>query len=160
MANRRRADSADPAGAGANRDRDVKSGSGRGRLRNLRASVSDVVEIDQAASLANDVEQIAMLARGGVGPLAGRAPAGFAPFQPDEHGSAGGVLDIPDQPVAAGTSAIRKIISAHRLGLARETERQFTGLPGVVTQSAPVKPRPFGTDARRRRCLTIAGVTK
>ena len=73
MANRRRADSADPAGAGANRDR-----ARRIRFRPWQAQESpclggDVVEIGQAASLANDVEQIAMLARGGVGPLAGRA---------------------------------------------------------------------------------------
>ena len=58
----------------------------------------------------------------------GQKSAGFASFQPDEHGPAGDVLDIPDQPVAAGTSTIREIISAHRLGLARETERQFAGL--------------------------------
>ena len=150
MANRRRADSADRAGT--KRDRAAESSSGGGRLKKSSRLGSDVVEIGQAASLANDVEEIAMLARGGVGPLAGRALAGFAPFQPDEHGSTGGILDIPDQPVAASTSTIREIISAHRLGLSRETERQFAGLPrhGYAVRAA----------TRHGRCLTIAGVTK
>ena len=42
--------------------------------------VGDVLEVDQAAALADDVEQIAMLAGGGVGPFAGRALAGSPPF--------------------------------------------------------------------------------
>ena len=38
--------------------------------------IGDVLEVDQAAAFADDVEQIAMLAGGGVGPFAGRPFAG------------------------------------------------------------------------------------
>jgi hypothetical protein len=34
--------------------------------------IGDVLEVDQAAAFADDVEQVAMFAGGGVGPFAGR----------------------------------------------------------------------------------------
>src|SRR3546814_1956301 len=86
------------------------------------------LEVDQAASLAYDVEQIAMLSGCGIGPYAGRPLAGLAAFQPHEHRSAGAVADIAHQPIAALAMAGRQIMAAHRLGLSAETNRQFGGV--------------------------------
>ena len=88
--------------------------------------VGDVVEVEKAAALADDVEQVAVLARGGVGPFAGRSLRRL--LQPDEHGAARCVAHVADQPVAALAPAIGEIVAAHRLGLARETVRQFGGV--------------------------------
>jgi hypothetical protein len=44
-----------------------------------------VLEIGKAAGFANDIEQIAMLTGGGIGPLASGAFAGQRPFEPHEH---------------------------------------------------------------------------
>src|SRR3546814_10517108 len=77
--------------------------------------IGNVLEVDQAAALADDVEQIAMLAGCGIGPFAGRTLAGLAAFQPHEHRSAGAVADIAHQPIAALAMAGRQIMAAHRL---------------------------------------------
>ena len=45
----------------------VSSGSGARQAQEAAGLFDDVMEIEKAAALANDVEQIAMLARGGVG---------------------------------------------------------------------------------------------
>ena len=66
-----------------------------------------------------------MLAGGCIGPFACRAATGRRPFEPDEHRAARRVARIADQPVAALAPAAGEIVSAHRLGLARETARQF-----------------------------------
>ena len=42
--------------------------------------IGDVLEVDQAAAFPDDVEQVAMLAGGGVGPFAGGAFAAFGPL--------------------------------------------------------------------------------
>jgi hypothetical protein len=76
------------------------SGSGCGRLRNVRASSATSLKSIEAAAFADDVEQIAMLAGGGVGPFAGRALAGSAPSAA-RTSSGRACCDIADQPVAA-----------------------------------------------------------
>ncbi|MBL3571581.1 hypothetical protein JMJ94_19145 [Rhodovulum visakhapatnamense] len=43
--------------------------------------VGDILEVDQAAALADDIEQISVFGRGGIGPLAYRALAGFGAGQ-------------------------------------------------------------------------------
>lgn len=63
--------------------------------------VGDVLEVDQAAAFANDVQQVAMLTGRGIGPFACGALAGVAAFQPHEHGAARRVADITNQPVTA-----------------------------------------------------------
>ena len=103
------------------------------RLRSRQAEkvpglVGDVAEIDKAAALADDIEEIAMIAGRRVGPFAGRALAGFRSFQPDEQGAAGRIPHVADQPVAALAAAVGEIMAAHRLGIARETVRQFGGI--------------------------------
>ena len=119
------------------------------RLRSRQAEkvpglIGDVAEVDEAAALADHVEQVAMLAGRGVGPFAGGALAGFRSCQPDEHGAAGRVPDVADQPVAALAATVGEIVAAHRLGIARETVRQFGGV-----ERASSRRRPLG-DARDR----------
>src|SRR5262249_53994314 len=83
-------------------------------------------EVDETAALADDVEQIAMLAGGGVGPFAGRSFRRFP--QPHEHRSARRVAHVAHQPVAALAPAIGEIVTAYRLGLSREAVRQLGGV--------------------------------
>ena len=90
--------------------------------------IGDVGEIGEAAAFTDDVEQIAMLARCRVRPLAGGTLAGFPPVQSDEEGATWRIADIADQPVAALPPAIGEVVAAHRLGIARETVRQIGGL--------------------------------
>ena len=90
--------------------------------------IGDVGEIGEAAAFADDVEQIAMLAGRRVGPFSGCTLAGFRSFQPDEQGAAGRIPHIADQPVSALATAVGEIVAAHRLGIARETVRQFGGI--------------------------------
>ena len=90
--------------------------------------IGDVAEIDQAAALADDIEEVAVIARRRVGPFPGGALAGFRSFQPDEQGAAGRIPHVADQPVAALAATVGEIMTAHRLGIARETVRQFGGI--------------------------------
>ena len=86
--------------------------------------IGDVLEIDEATAFADHVEQVAMLARGRVGPFAGRALAGLGAFQPDEHRSAGRVACVADQPVAALAASGGKVMAADRFRLTAETLRE------------------------------------
>ena len=90
--------------------------------------IGDVVEIGKAAALADDIEEVAMIAGRRVGPFAGRTPAGFRSFQPDEQRAAGRIPHVADQPVTALAATVGEIMTAHRLGIARETVRQVGGI--------------------------------
>ena len=103
------------------------------RLRSRQAEkvpglVGDVAEIGKAAALADDIEEVAVIAGRSVSPFAGRTLAGFRPFQPDEQGAAGCIPHVADKPVAALAAAVGEIVAAHRLGIARETVRQVGGI--------------------------------
>ena len=76
----------------------------------------------------DEVEEIAMFGRSRVGPFAGGALAAIRPFQANEQAAARCVRDVADQPIATLASTVREIMSAHRLGIAREPVRQFGGL--------------------------------
>ncbi|GEM_PF-4184552 len=82
-----------------------------------------ILEIDEAKRLADDVEQIAMVAGGGVGPFPGRTFGGVP--EPDIEGAAGAVLRVPDLPVIACPPTGGQVFAADRLGLAAEAMRQF-----------------------------------
>ena len=73
----------------------------------------------------DEVEKIAMLAGGGIGPFAGRALTGVRSAQPDEETAARRVPRIADDPVVALPPTVREIVAAHRLGIARETARKL-----------------------------------
>ena len=82
------------------------------------------MEIEKAAALADDVEQVAVLAGGGIGPFAGW-PLAADSFSRTNMERPGVLRDVADQPVAAFAPAVGEIVAAYRLGLARETVRQF-----------------------------------
>ena len=113
------------ATGGGRRDR-CRIRLGRGRLRK-RAPRRGRREVDKTAAEADEVEQIAMLAGGGIGPFAGGALR-CRTAQADEQAAARRVGDIADQPVAALAMAVGEIVAAHRLGIARETVGQFGGV--------------------------------
>ena len=103
------------------------------RLRSRQAKkvpglIGDVAEFDQAAPFADDIEKVAVIAVRRVGPFFGRALAGFRSFQPDEQGAAGRIPHVADQPIAAFAASVGEIVTAHRLGIARATVRQFGGV--------------------------------
>lgn len=76
--------------------------------------VGHVLETDQTAGPADDVEQVAMLTGGGIGPFAGGALAAFRPDQADEQRAARGVEDVAGQPVAALAMAGGEVAAALR----------------------------------------------
>jgi len=79
-----------------------------------------LAEVAEATIAGDEVEEIAMLARGGIGPMAGRAGSGLRPGEPNIEAAAGRVVDVADDPVAALAAAVGEIIAAHGLGMARE----------------------------------------
>src|SRR3954451_24068998 len=74
----------------------------------------------------NDVQEIAMFAGGRIGPLAGGTLRRV--LEPHEHRAARAVVNVANQPIPPLLLAIGEIMSAHRLGLAREAIRQFGGI--------------------------------
>ena len=83
-----------------------------------------VAELAGPGGLADDVQQVAVLAGGLVGPLAGLAGRDEA----DVQRAAGGALDVAADPVAALLAAARQVVAAHRLGVARKRGGQFGGV--------------------------------
>ena len=83
--------------------------------------VGDILEVDEAAAFSDDVEEIAMLAGGRVGPFAGGTFRRV--LEPDIHRAAGCVARIAHEPVVALAATAGKIMPAHRLGLPAETVR-------------------------------------
>lgn len=88
--------------------------------------VGDGLEVDEPHALANDVEQVAMLAGGCVGPLAGRSLRRVP--EPDEHRTARRVANITDLPVLARAPSVREVVPAHRLGMFAESVGEFGGI--------------------------------
>ncbi len=89
--------------------------------------VEGVAQAVETAIERNEVQKIAMFARGGVRPLAGCTLAAVRSAQADEEAAARSVGDIADQPVSAFAMAVGEIMAAHRLGIARETAGQVGG---------------------------------
>ena len=136
MANSRRADSGDPIGAGGRRLLRSDGGSVRGRLRKDRASSSTSRQTLQLAIQSDEVEQIAMLAGGGISPFAGGAFPAVRSNEADEQAAAGRVPDVADQPVATPAAAVGEIMAAHGLGITREAARQVGGLRRHIAHAA------------------------
>ena len=131
----------------------------RGRLRNRPRFVDDVVEIVGGSAFADDVEQIAMLARGRIDPFAGRALP-LRRLQPHEHGSARRVADVADEPVGALAATVGQIVAAHRLGISardgapvRMLNRTSAALQDQRDPPLLAGPSRVGLwEATRRRC--------
>src|SRR5882724_1453541 len=66
-----------------------------------------------------------MLAGGGVGPFAGGAVTIVGTLQPDIEAAARRVHGVAGDPVAARTPPVGEVMTAHRLGIAREAARQI-----------------------------------
>jgi len=66
----------------------------------------DVAKVGKPATFPDHVEQIAMIAHGGIGPFPRRALAGFSALQPHEHRAARRVSHIADQPIISLASTV------------------------------------------------------
>ena len=108
--------------------------------------LSDIVKIDQGATFSDYVEQIAVFAGCRVGPFACRATARAFRFQADEHRSAGRVLDVLTlaDDLYDATSCVGEIVTAHRLGLAREAMYQFCRIARHMSRRRPIGSRTTG----------------
>ncbi|CDI11876.1 protein of unknown function (plasmid) [Agrobacterium pusense] len=82
--------------------------------------VCNVPEVDETASLPDQIEQITELACRRVGPAAGARADEVHIERP-----ALSVADIANEPVVAGTTAGGEIVPADRLRVPRETARQI-----------------------------------
>src|SRR5690606_26889289 len=89
--------------------------------------VGDISEVDEAQALADDVEKVTVFPRRRVGPLAGGPFPALRTEQADVHGAPACVVDVADDPIAPHAPAVGEILTAHRLGLARETVCQIAG---------------------------------
>src|SRR5207244_4265957 len=90
--------------------------------------VHRLAETVQIAVMADQVQEIAVLAGGGVGPFAGGAGTGFGAVKPDIEAAARRIHDVAGDPVTAAAASVGEIVAAHRLGIAREAARQIAGL--------------------------------
>ena len=88
------------------------------QLQKAPGLLGDLAEVAQAPALADNVEEIAMFPSRGIGPLAGGTLRRF--LEPHKERAARGVVDVADHPVPPRPLAVGEIVSAHRLGFARE----------------------------------------
>ena len=77
--------------------------------------------------LADDVEQIAMLACGAIGELAGGTRSGRRPGQPHEEGAAGVVLQIAHDPPGPFPPSGGKVSATHAFGILRKGSDHLFG---------------------------------
>ena len=103
---------------------------GAGQREKASRLLGDIAELDEPATLADHVEQVAVLGRGRIGPAPGRAGAAVRPAQPHEHRPAGRVANVAHRPIAALASTLRQVMAADRLGVAGETSRQLGSVAG------------------------------
>ena len=72
----------------------------------MSSLVAKIAEIIQAAIGRDQVQEIAMLSRGGIRPFAGGAGTVIRPGKANIKAAAGRIVDIADQPIAAMAAAI------------------------------------------------------
>ena len=82
----------------------------------------------QIAIAADQVQEIAMLAGGGIGPFAGGAGAELGAVEPDIEAAARRVHHVAGDPVMAAAASFGEVVAAHRLGIARKAACQIAGL--------------------------------
>ena len=103
---------------------------GAGQREEASRLLGDLAELAQPAALADHVEQVAVLGRGGISPTPGGPGTGVRPAQPHEHRPAGRVADVAHRPVATLASTLRQVMAADRLGVAGEAPRQLGSVAG------------------------------
>jgi hypothetical protein len=99
----------------------------QGQAQEASGLIGNVLEVDQAAAFADDIEQVAMLSRGRISPFSSGTVAGQWPGQPNEHGSARCVMNVSHQPVMTLLPAVRQIVPAHRFGVLGKLARKLGG---------------------------------
>jgi hypothetical protein len=107
-----------------------------GQLEKPPRLLGGLAEVTKPKAMPNDIQEIAMLAGRGIGELAGGTLRGV--LEPHEHRAARCIVDIAHQPVTPFALSVGKVMTAHRLGLAREAMRQFGGVAAhyVASRSA------------------------
>jgi hypothetical protein len=100
---------------------------GQWQAQEASGLVGDVLEVEQSAAFADDIEQVPMLGRGRISPFSGSTGAGGWPGQAYEHGPPSGVPNITHQPVVALLPPVREIMPAHRLGIFGKLAREIGG---------------------------------
>src|SRR5262249_16742429 len=85
--------------------------------------LGDLAKVTKPEASADNVEEIAMLACRGIGPLTSGPFRRF--LEPHEHRAARGIVDVANKPISPLALAIGKVVTTHRFGLARETVRQL-----------------------------------
>jgi hypothetical protein len=135
IANSRRADSGDRIGAGGRRLLRSDAGS-PWQTEERPGLVEHVAQTLQLAIQSDEIEQIAMLAGGGVSPFAGGAFPAVRSSEANEQAAAGRVPDVADDPVATPAAAIGEVMAAHGLGITREAARQVGGLRRHIAHAA------------------------
>ena len=128
MANSRRADSADPVGTDDARSLAPIIGLGRGSSRKRLASSttsrkSARRQLSRMTSIRSPWSPVAASVHLPAAPFPDSAP-----FRRTKRERPGVFLNIADQPVAAFSASVREIAATHRLGILRETARQFRRL--------------------------------
>src|SRR5206468_10383093 len=78
----------------------------------------------------DDIEEITMLARGGIGPMPDGAGTGFRSAEPNEHRPAGRIANVAHRPIAALAPPVGQVMAAYRLGITGEAARQFGSVAG------------------------------
>src|SRR5262245_31258707 len=111
-----------------------------GQAKKPPSLAKHIVEINEAAALSDNVEQITVLASRCVRPFAGGAFTGRRSLQAHEHGSSWGVANVTNDPVTACVPPVREIMPAHRFGVLGEAAREIRGLRGH--EPAPRRRRP------------------
>jgi hypothetical protein len=129
-------------------------GSARFRARQTEEAsclVEDVAKVDETAALADNVEEIAVFASRGVGPMPCGATSAGGPGEADEEAAAWMVVHVAHKPVVAASAALREIRFADRLGVLGKAGGEvrrvaFHGCaPGGIVGDARV---PVGCPAR------------
>jgi len=91
--------------------------------------IDDIAKVHETAALADHVEEIAILSRGGIGPMPGGSGTGVRSAEPDVHRPAGRVANIAHRPVAAPAPPIGQM-AAYSLGIAGKAARQLGSVAG------------------------------
>src|SRR3546814_2148727 len=84
--------------------------------------IHGVADGAEGAAQTDEVQEIAVLAGRGVGPLAHRARTGERAVKADIETAPLAILDVADEPVAPGTASVGEIVAADVFGVRRSEE--------------------------------------
>src|SRR3546814_1959220 len=89
--------------------------------------IHGVADGAEGAAHTDEVQEIAVLAGRGVGPLAHRARTGERAVKADIETAPLAILDVADEPVAPGTASVGEIVAADVFGVRRQMPREDGG---------------------------------